>query len=177
MAGTAPDDAFVELMTSNQARLRAYALLLLRNPSDADDVVQNACVDLWKKRRQYDPDRPFLPWASRVVLVEVLRHRRKRATDKLMFDEALMTTLATECAERLDLLDQRKELLRGCVQKLSGQDQTLLSDRYRHGVRPQELAAKRGRPATTVYSALARIREALHRCVEAGMARDAHPSG
>lgn len=177
MTESIDDGKFVELLTSHQARLRTYALSLLRNPSDADDVLQNACIDLWKKREQYDEGRPFLPWASRVVLIEALRQRRRAATDRLMFDETLMNALGVEYVLHLDLMDRRRELLQECIEKLSSKDRAMLSERYRQGVRPKEMAAKAGRPATTVYSALSRIREALYRCIEAGLGRDSHPDG
>ena len=169
------DARFVEFLTTSQVRLRSYALSLVRVPTDADDVLQNASIALWEKRKDYDPDRDFFPWACGVVLIEVLRYRRKMATDKLMFDEALINTLAADYILRADELDRRRELLHDCVDKLNEKDRGLLSDRYQFSVKPKELAQRYGCPPTTVYSALSRIREALFRCIEIGLARDSHP--
>ncbi len=169
------DSRFVELLTSTQVRLRSYALSLVRIPTDADDVLQNACIVLWKKRMDYDPSRDFFPWACGVVLIEVLRYRRKVATDKLMFDEAMLNTLAAEYIKHADELDRRSELLHDCVRKLPEKDMRLLNDRYGNSIKPKEIAQKYGCPPTTVYSALARIRESLFRCVEVNLARDSHP--
>jgi RNA polymerase sigma-70 factor (ECF subfamily) len=170
------DSRFVELLTSSQVRLRCYALSLIRISADADDVVQNASIALWEKRKEYDPNRDFFPWACGVVLVEVLRYRRKVATDKLMFDEVLLNTLATEYIKHVDELDHRRELLHDCVLKLPEKDKVLLNERYGDSIKPKEIAKKHGCPPTTVYSALARIRESLHRCIDVSMAQDSHPS-
>ena len=170
------DGRFVELLTSTQVRLRAYALSLVRIPADADDLLQNACMALWRKREDFDPERDFFAWACGVVLTEVLRYRRKAATDKLMFDEVLINTLATEYLERSDELDNRREILHECVAKLSDKDRALLEDRYRSGVKPKEISERRGCAVTTVYSALSRIREALYRCVKSNLAQQSYPS-
>lgn len=177
MAKQDDDARFVELLTSSQIGLRAFALSMIRIPADADDVLQNACVALWEKRRKYDHERDFFPWACGVVLVEVLRYRKKSARDKHLFDEVLLNSLATDFVRHRDQLDRRRELLHDCVGDLNGEDRTLLTDRYGLGMKPKELAANRRRPPTTIYSALARVRETLYRCVEAKLASDSHPRG
>ena len=170
------DSQFVELLSKSQVRLRAYALSLVRIPSDADDVLQNACMTLWKKRHEYHADRDFFRWACGVVLIEVLRYRRKAATDKLMFDEALLNTLAADYLERLDVLDRQRDLLPGCLAKLSDRDRWLLETRYRWGVTVADIARRTDSPLSTIYSWLARTRSALYRCVQTSLAQESHPS-
>lgn len=170
------DAQFVEILTSSQVSLRSYALSLLRVASDADDVLQNACAVLWEKRRNYDSSRDFFPWACGVVLIEVLRHRRKKATEKLLFDETLINTLAAEYLKHSEELERRQELLHHCVSKLNDEDRQLLDERYQRNIKPKQIATQRGKPPTTIYSALARIREALFRCIETRSAHEAHPN-
>jgi len=175
MAKQLTDAQFVERLTSDQMRLRAFAITLMPFGTDADDVLQDACMTLWEKRSKYDADREFYPWACGVVLIQVLRYRRKKATDKLLFDEVLINTIATEYVANTDKYDLHREQLRACVDKLGDKDRGLLEDRYRSNMKPKEMALQRGRPLTTVYSALARIRELLHRCIEASLVQQSHP--
>lgn len=168
------DTEFIELLTSAQLRLRTYALTLLPNSNDADDVVQSASIALWKKRAAYDPDRSFLAWASGYVLTEVLRLRRKKATDKLIFGEALLSTLAVEYTLQSREIDERRALLHHCMQKLSPEDQRLLRERYMASTKVSQIAEARGVPTSTLYSALARIREALYVCIQTNLAQDRH---
>lgn len=168
------DEQFVERLTAAQMRLRAYAISLLRVPSDADDALQNASLTLWKKREDFDADRDFFPWACGVLLIEVHRLRRKSATDKLMFDADLIDTLAGEYVRQVDELDHRLLVLQGCVEKLSEKDRLLLKERYRSDFKPKEIAQKRGCPVTTMYSALGRIRNQLQACVEKAIVREGH---
>ncbi|QDU88864.1 RNA polymerase sigma factor [Pirellulimonas nuda] len=174
MSDASSDAVFIERLTSCQVRLRAFALSIVPRSDDADDVLQSACVKLWEKRGDYDPDRNFFPWASGFVLIEVLRLRRKKATDKLMFGEALINSLAADYVAGVTEMDLRREQLRLCVAKLSPRDRDLLGERYDADLKAKQLAGKRGMPVTTVYSALARIRESLYRCIEANLAKQTH---
>lgn len=169
------DAQFVELLTSGQVRLRSYALSLVFASADADDIVQAASLAMWEKRQTYDPERSFLSWGSGFVLKEVLRHRRKVATDKLMFGEALISMLATDYLNHVDEIDLRREQLNRCVEKLGDEDRELLSERYTSGTNAKQIAQQRGVPPTTIYSALTRIRETLYTCVESHIAKASHP--
>ena len=48
-------DAFVELMTAHQGRLYAYILTLLGDPDQANDVLQEANMVLWRNAAEYRP--------------------------------------------------------------------------------------------------------------------------
>ena len=174
MAANLTDAQFVDCLSSSQARLRAYAISMVRNPTDADDLLQNACLTLWEKRDQYDSDRTFFPWACGFVLIEILRHRRKKATDKLMFDENLINTLSEEYLANSDAYDLRRDSMHNCFAKLNDEDRGLLEDRYCLNVKPKEISKRRGRPLPTIYGSLSRIRRALHRCIEANLAQQSH---
>ncbi len=170
------DDSFVELLAKNQVRLRSYIATLVRDSGAADDLLQEACMALWKNRKAYDSSRDFFRWACGMALVEVLRFRRKIATDKLLFDEALLNTLAADYVKHVEEWDRRELALSGCLQKLSAKDRWLLDARYRSGVSTSQIAQQLDRPLSTVYSSLARIRESLYRCVQSAIAQESHPS-
>lgn len=175
MAENLTDAQFVDCLSSNQVRLRAYAISMMRSPVDADDLLQNACLTLWEKRELYNSDRDFFPWACGFVLIEILRYRRKMATDKLMFDEALINTLSVEYLANADGYDMRRETMHKCLAKLKIEDRALLEDRYCMNVKPKEISERGGRPLATIYGSLSRIRRALHRCIEANLVQQYHP--
>lgn len=56
---------FVVLLTGLQSRICAYLCTLLARAEDARDVLQETDLVLWKKAADYDPARPFEPWAFR----------------------------------------------------------------------------------------------------------------
>ena len=169
------DAAFVERLAAAQMKLRAYAISLVWRPSDADDILQNVSLALWEKRENYDASRDFFAWACGVVLVEVKRYRQRSATERLVFGDELIETLATEYVEKSNELDSQMEALRSCVDKLDKKDRELLRDRYRSNYKPKELSDRMGCPVQTLYSALARVRHLLQRCVVSTLAKETHP--
>lgn len=171
-----PDDRFVQLLSHNQLKLRSFVFSLIRDYNDADDVLQNASIALWKKRATYDSTRDFFRWAAGVVMIEVMRYRRRTASDKLQFDEALVNTLAEEYLENTDNLDRRRGALPECLKKLTAQDRWLISARYSSEISVAQIAEQQGKPLSTVYRSLVRIREALYQCVQRSVAQDSHPS-
>ena len=130
---------------------------------------------LWKKRSAYDPNRPFFPWACGIAFVEVMRSRRKLATDKLLFDVALLESISEEFVHQGDLLDDRKEALRKCLGQLNVDDRHLIEARYREGCPIDELSHTFAKPSKTIYGALARIRESLYRCIALSISHTEHP--
>lgn len=62
-----------------QTRRRAYtmALQLTRNPTDAEDLMQDTYVKAWKGFDSYLPGRPFLNWLLRIMQRAYLDSRRR----------------------------------------------------------------------------------------------------
>lgn len=62
-----------------ETRRRAYtmALQLTRNPSDAEDLMQETFIKAWKGFDSYMPGRPFLNWLLRIMQRAYLDSRRR----------------------------------------------------------------------------------------------------
>ena len=170
------DDGFVELMTRNQLRVRSFILTLVRNAPTADDMFQEASLVMWRKRQDFDRTKDFFRWACGVALLEVLQYRRKSDADRLLFDEELINVLAVDYVEHVEDWDRQRTALRGCMQKLTQRDRWLLDARYLSGVKTAQIAEQLGRPLSTIYSSLSRIRETLFRCVQSALAQETHPN-
>ena len=171
------DDPFVELLAASQVWLRTYLCTLLRDRTATDDVQQEVNVALWKNRKAYDATRDFKRWAAGVALLEVLQHRRKAATSKLQFDESLLNILSADYVKEIEEVTAREAALGECLKKLPTNDRRLLETHYWSGLAIAQIASQLGRPISTVYSSLARIREALYRCIQSQIAQQLHPKG
>ena len=58
------EDALYELMIQWRHLLDSLAYSILNDQATADDVVQEAFVVIWRRRKQYDPERPAWPWIA-----------------------------------------------------------------------------------------------------------------
>ena len=69
---------FMRHLTGCQSQLYAYICSLTGNSIAAQNVLQEANLVLWDKAGDYDPSRPFLPWAYTFAYMQVLAWRKKR---------------------------------------------------------------------------------------------------
>lgn len=59
-------------------RLRRFAHTLTRNPADADDLVQDACMKALANSSQWDPSQPLDRWLFRITRNHWFSELRKR---------------------------------------------------------------------------------------------------
>lgn len=71
--------AYRRLLLAVTPYLRAVAVRLLHNPTDAEDAVQDILMTLHAIRHTYDPDRPFKPWLAGIARHRLLDRQRGRA--------------------------------------------------------------------------------------------------
>lgn len=140
--------------------------MLVVRQVDADDVMQEASVALWKKFGDYDSHLPFLPWAKRIVFLEVLNLRRRQKTSPLALSDSVIEQLAAEDSRHDEVLATQREVLDQCVEKLRQQDRQLLDARYGSETSLVALAESVGRSVRSMYVTLSRIRKQLLQCVE-----------
>ena len=168
-------EQFVQLFAKCQMGIQAYIWTLVPNRADADDLMQETSVALWRKWMEFDPQRDFFRWACGIAFIEVLRHRRRTASERLWFTEELMETLAVEFLSEPALCELRTAALHSCLEKLESRERKIIEARYRDGATIQAVAEELRRPVSTLYKMVARIRDRLHMCIEGTIARESHP--
>lgn len=168
-----PSAEFVARITSAQRVLHAFIVSMVWNAADADDVLQETNLVLWRKAAEYDPARDFLPWAMRCAQFQALAYLRTRQRSKLSFDDDLLARLADEAAGEIAELDARRVALAGCLEKLPAHHRWIVAQRYEPGGSVNALAAERGISPKAFSEQLRRIRRTLMDCIETTLARNA----
>src|SRR5687767_8306659 len=85
-ASQTPPDAveeFVRLLSQNQRRLLLYVLTLVPRLNDAEEVVQETNLVLWRDYANFQPGTNFVAWAFKVAFFQVLAWRKKKQRDRL----------------------------------------------------------------------------------------------
>jgi RNA polymerase sigma-70 factor (ECF subfamily) len=169
-----PSNLFLRLFLQNERRLYAYILTLLPHRADADDVFQEASLVLWDKFDEHHPPDDFAAWGCRIAYFKVLDFYKKRRRSRVCFSQALLDRLAETAVEQAETLqlDDRREALAGCLEKLPPRDRDLLAARFAPGATTQSAAVAVGRSAAAVYKALAAIRQALFDCVNRSLTQE-----
>ena len=156
---------FMQLFLGSEKEIFRYVAVLVPRVADAQDVVQQTAVALWKKFDQYDPSQPFTPWACRFARLEARQFLRRDQRWGTFLDDALVDTLVERRAAMAEEMDRRFSHLAVCLHKLAPEQRQTVQ-RYYYERRPvEELAAQAGRSVEAIYKALQRIRQALFDCV------------
>ena len=71
-------DAYRELLSAIQPRIRGIVRSKIRDEAAAEDVVQNALLSIHRGRRTYRAERPFGPWMRAIVRNSIIDHFRDR---------------------------------------------------------------------------------------------------
>ncbi len=164
---------FVRLFAAHEAELYCYAFSLMANREDAKDVTQEAAVTMWQQFGEFDPSRPFRPWASRYIYFTALKLRKQsRASRYKISDEAveaLAEAVAAEAESSPTITQRRLEALGECIDKLPAQARRLMSQRYRQGQSIQEIARRGGKNLNSLYKTFEKLRAALQDCIDAAL--------
>lgn len=162
-------DEFMRLFTSHESRMRAFAMSLIPNWADAEEVLQQANMVMWKKFDQFQSGTNFFAWASRIIYLEAMDFRKTAARSKVRFGDEFCRAVAKEAVEISDELAERQRVLSTCVGKLKAAERDVLRRRYEEGGSVETVASMLGRSQDAIYSALRRIRQQLFECVNRAM--------
>ncbi len=167
---TEQTEDYLRLLAHNERDMAAYVHSLVNRREDAEDILQEAKIVMWRKFSDFEPGTHFKAWAKKIALGLILNYRRKektRATSPV--DQEFIEAVAAEIDRRGDELERKGEALRGCVRKLPKPHQQAIVWRYYEGCEVDEIAERSDRTEGATYRLLSRIRKVLQECVASAM--------
>jgi RNA polymerase sigma-70 factor (ECF subfamily) len=163
-------EEFVALFARHQRRVFAYIGTLLPHLDDAEEVMQETSIILWRKWGEFDRERDFVRWANGIAHREVLRYLRQRKSGRIFYSEEVIAQIADEYERQSPGQGARQAALAECVKKLGDEDRSLVQRRYQESTSVAQIAASLQRPAKSIYRSLSRVRERLLQCVQRALA-------
>jgi len=135
------------------------ALRILRDTSEAEDVVQEVFVQVWRQAARFDPNRGSPEaWLCTMARSRALDRLRRRTSRREEPGDA--SPPSTEAPKTEEALAVRKAL-----EGLSGDQRRALELAYYEGLTQSEIAARLGEPLgtikTRIRTAMIRLREVL----------------
>jgi RNA polymerase sigma-70 factor, ECF subfamily len=128
------------------------------NPSEAEDIAQDALLRAWRRRSTLREADRRNQWLATIVRNEAFRqHARVRPDPTAAIEtyEAVEDAQVVATVERADL--------HAALQRLSDRDRQLLELRYTEDLTQQAIARRLGIPEGTVKVRLHRARDKLRR--------------
>jgi RNA polymerase sigma-70 factor (ECF subfamily) len=164
-------DAFAALYRASAPQLFALALRILKRRDAAEEVLQEAFVNVWRHAVDYRPEKgSAIGWMATIVRNRAL-DRLRRARPETPLDEAserhgwadsapdpLESATMSESARRLD----------ACLERLEDGPRRAIRLAYYEGLTHEALATRLGAPLGTVKSWVRRGLMRLKTCLESG---------
>jgi len=165
-------DAFGALFHRHKARIYSVCLRMTNNTAEAEDLTQDAFLQVFRKLETFRGDSALSTWLYRIAVNTVLMYFRKKTLRQISLDEPLSQDAKTVRRE----YGSRDDRLAGCVDRIAlARAITELPDGYRtifllhevEGYEHQEIAellkCSVGNSKSQLHKAKLRIRELLVR--------------
>jgi len=153
--------AYRELVLRYAPELLRFATRVLRDPAEAEDVVQETCLRLWQHAREYTPRARVTTWLHRITHNLAVDRLRARGRLKPLPDED--EDAMPESARQPSLIDEKRRVLAldAALAELPERQASALTLVHLHGLSGKEAAEVLGIGAEALESLLSRARRAL----------------
>lgn len=178
MKRTAKGDeaAFEQLVTAFESPVYNLAYSGLRHRQDAEDVVQEVFLRLWRTRGDFRGEcsvRTYIMHIAHNVMTDAQRRRTSRAVTDLPDDVDDDDTPRRQLADTTDLQAEyiqreREEAVRRAINALEPDTRELIIMRDINGLSYADIAIATGVPLGTVKSRLSRARDQLKEFLKNG---------
>ena len=158
--------AFEQLVRIHQGIALRVAYLVVRNPTEAEDVTQDAFVKAYRSLGRFRDESPFRPWLLKIVRNEALnRVRGNKRRDRLAIQVGRdpVSGDAALSPEAVVLTEDEGRRLLARLDDLPERYLSVLVYRYLLDLSEQETAQVLGIPAGTVKSRASRALERLRK--------------
>jgi RNA polymerase sigma-70 factor, ECF subfamily len=175
MAKSGHNDAFGELYKLYQRKAYCTALRILRNPQDAEDVVQRAFQRVLVSLQRFREDSTFSTWLTRIVINESLMQLRRRRARQPLHENCVDAALAdagTEIAdgrptpEEILCENERRATVRQAIAELRENLRIVVFHREYQGLSSAETAERLGLTVSAVKARTFHARRFLRKRLE-----------
>lgn len=149
-----------------QPSVTAFIHAAVSQYHDAEDILQDVAAEVAVHFHEYDPERPFLPWALWIAKLKIADFYRSRKRQQNVLTTQTIDALAVACAHAHVSLREETEALERCLSKLTVRSRYLLSLRYEEGLKPAAIAERLNTSPGAVRVTLTRIRDAVAECMK-----------
>jgi len=170
---TESGEQFTRLLLQNQKRFWGLIVSLVPIGSDAEDILQETCVVMWRKYSTFEPGTDFAAWGLKIARFQVMRYYSRRKSERARLSDEVIEAVAIEFAspERALRAPARAAALKDCVSKLKKAQFETLNRRYIEGQSVEDIAGETEVSIDAIYKRLNRTYRQLHRCVTNTLSR------
>jgi len=171
---SAPDktELFIVQLSTIERSLALYVMTLVPRPQDAEDILQQSKLVMWRCFDQFQQGTNFGAWARKIAFHQVLTYRKRQKKSQLQVSDEFLEIIAAEAESHDEMLEVQRQLLTQCMTKLDPEHRQILNLRYHEGEEIEAIAAETNKTEGAVYRLLSRIRKNLHECVTRSLKKE-----
>ncbi|GIP30541.1 ECF RNA polymerase sigma factor SigW [Paenibacillus sp. J23TS9] len=167
--------AFAEIVELYKDKIYHLAYRMLGNRHEAEDIVQETFLRVYKNLDRYDPNQKFSTWIYRIATnLCIDRLRKKKPTysldaemnDQEGMDGYSMIPSDNRTPESETLLSETQEIIYQAIGSLPAKYKSVMILRYLQDLSLQEISDVLGMPVTTIKTRVHRGREFLRKKLE-----------
>lgn len=145
--------AFQSFFEATRAHTYSMIYYLVGNEKEAEDVMSEVYIALFRSLNQYDSERPFLPWYNGLIIRQVRNQKRKVWRSFRLLEKAKTVQSREQAAvdAELEAINQKDEIL-PYVNGLSHKLQEIIVLRYYQDYSLETIAEVLDLPVGTVKS-------------------------
>lgn len=156
------EQAFADLLRAHYAFVYAIVMGIVGNPEDAEEVVQDVFVNVYRGLPRYEERTKFKPWLAKISRNRALNWMRDQKSKNVSINDVREHKLQTPdaLAERL-IIAEHRELIRGALGTLSPKDRKIARSYYLDGASYDELIRTHGLSYKAISVRLSRAKRKL----------------
>ena len=155
----------MQLFLANQHRFFGLIRTLVPRSQDAEDVLQETSKAMWQKFDQFERGTNFAAWGLAFARIQALKHQSEQKRHPMRFSNDLLDQLADEAERVSDEVDNRRQALRLCLQKLPDRHMEILRLRYESEATVASIGQMLGLTGSAIYKSLSAVHSGLLKCI------------
>ena len=153
-------EAYHELVNKYMRKAYYYALGFVHNEQDALDISQEAFIRAYRKIKNFDPEKKFLPWFFQIIrnlCMDWIKKRKKSSEIPIN---------GVRILESQDKDREMKEILWKGIDELPIEQKEIIILRYFQGFSYQEISQILNKPIGSIMSSLYYAKKRLKKKIE-----------
>ena len=164
LAKSGDEQAFADLMRAHYAFVYRIVVEIVNNPHDAEEVVQDTFLNVYRGLTEYEERTKFRSWLAKIARNRALNWRREQRADSVPIDDVGESTVqAVDSLDERLIRDEQRELIRRAMGALSQKDRDIARAYYLDGASYDELIRTHGLSYKAISFRLSRAKRTLEK--------------
>ena len=163
--------SFDEIFKKYQKKVYYFAFSYLKNKEEAEDIVQEVFMNLWRYRTQVNENYVFSRYIFKITYNATCKRFRKHSSDKKQMEEILHSLSIEDNSTKIDMeYNSLLETTNQLIEKLPSRQKSILLLSIEEQLSTDQIAEKLNISKKTIENYLAMAKSSLRKSLtDAGM--------